>query len=106
MADFTHVGDIGTAITITFYEKDGVTPVDLTDVDTIEFKVERRDGSGMIWEPDIIDIPGGVARYVTLAGDLDIAGKWQIQGHIVFTDTTEWHTEKVTFEVKPILSGA
>ena len=46
MADeFAHVGDIGVKFEFTFFEKDGVTPVDLTG-GTVTMKVEKRGGAG------------------------------------------------------------
>lgn len=103
--EFAHVGDIGVAFVFTFYEKDGITPVDLTAATTVEAKVEKRGGAGTTWTLTVTDAPNGEAQYVTsTAGDLDIAGVWTVQGHVVVSGTN-MHFKKDTFDVLPVLAG-
>lgn len=107
MADeFAHVGDIGVEFEFTFYEKDGVTPVDLAGATTIEAKIEKRGGSGTTWTLGIVNAPLGIANFITTQGsDLDIAGIWSSQGRVV-NGGKDTHFKKDTFNVLSVLSGA
>lgn len=101
-----HVGDIGVQFLFTFYEKDGVTKVNLTGATTVEAKIEKRGGAGTTWTLSVTDAVNGVAEFVTVSNtDLDVAGIWQAMGHVV-NGGTDIHYKKATFEVLPVLAGA
>jgi hypothetical protein len=107
MADeFAHVGDIGVKFEFTFYEKDGTTPVNLTGATTVEAKIEKRGGAGDTWTLTVDDAPNGVASFTTtVAGDLDVKGIWQVQGHVVVSGT-DMHFKKDQFTVLAVLPGS
>ena len=100
-----HVGDVGVIFTFTFYEKDGVTAVNLTGATTVEVKLEKRGGAGVTWIVTVTDAPNGVGTYTTIAGDLDVHGTWKVMGH-VDVSTTDTHFKQDTFKVLPVLAGA
>lgn len=93
-----HVGDIGTALELTVVDK-GVV-VDLSDATTLEIILASPCGTVTTFEAELsTDGTDGKLRYVTeSADDLDEAGTWQRQGHVITPDG-EWHTSIAKFTV-------
>ena len=41
----------------------------------------------------------GLLKYVTIAGDLDVAGGWSMQGRAVLASGREWSTSVESFDL-------
>lgn len=98
-----HVGDIGTIIEVTATQA-GVA-VDISSANTDakkKFYVTKpdEDATEVIWQPVFSTPPGtdGKVRYVTLAGDLNAAGLWELQ---LWVELTSWSgfLASLSFEV-------
>ncbi len=95
-----HEGDIGTVIRATIKD-DGVI-VDVSAATTKDFYFKKPDGteSGphtMTFTTDGID---GQVEYATVSEDLDQAGQWDVQAHII-VGSTDNLSSVGHFEVKP-----
>lgn len=89
-----YVGDIGTAIEINTF-------IDLTPASLMEYKVKKPDGTIETWEaaiPDGLTAADGVLVHFTEEGDLDQAGKYLIQVHVV-SASTDHLSNTATLEV-------
>lgn len=93
-----HVGDIGTKIGVIIKEDDAI--VDISAATTKEIFLEKPDKTKVTktaqFETDGTD---GKIYFLTLVdSDLDQAGNWKRQGHII-TPTGEWRSSVIEFEV-------
>lgn len=92
-----HVGDIGTAFDITMYDDTKV--VDLTGYISLTINFIKPDGTCMpkvaVLKTDGTD---GILRYITVLGDLDQAGTWQLQA-VVELATGKWSSDTTKFKV-------
>lgn len=100
-----HVGDIGTLFEITL-EDDSTDPhsaVDLTGNTTLEIIFFKPDKTKLTKIALLVGpATDGKISYTTISGDLNVAGKWLIQAHIVLL-TGEWRSSFGEFVVKPNL---
>lgn len=105
MAAEVHVGDIGTIFLATITdENNAVVDVSLASTKQLWFKkpdttVTKKTASFTTNGTD------GKLQYTTIAGDLDNAGVWEIQGYVVLAAGT-WHTSRLTVQVQPNVVGA
>lgn len=92
-----HVGDVGT--TFVLIVSDNGSPVDISGATLLEIYL-RPVGGNNIQKTAVITTDGydGKMQYVTIAGDLDIAGLWEIQGRVQFGSNT-WKTTVKQFHV-------
>ena len=100
-ADEIHVGDIGTVITLDFY--DGAATVDISAATVAQMIFEAPDGTAAAVAATL-----GPANYQmhyhTLAGTFDEAGEWSKQGYVEFGGgTSAWHSDVHPFTVFPNL---
>ena len=90
-ANEVHVGDIGSRLTLTFY--DAASVVDISGASTKQVWISDPDGvcvkSGGTFTTDGTD---GKLYYDSLAATFDQAGDWQVQGYVV-TATGTWHSD-------------
>lgn len=93
MANKIYVGDIGTAIVLNL-------GVDLTDAVSPELHVQKPDGSVVTWLGSVYTMNSlrNFVRYVTVKDDLNLPGKYKVQGHVTIGGWTG-HSETVTFTV-------
>ena len=84
------VGDVGTVISL-----DCGTSVATATV--CQIIVKKPNGRRVTW-PAVQDTATSI-KYVIQAGDLDIAGDWQLQAHVEFT-TWKGRGEVATLKVK------
>jgi hypothetical protein len=81
-----HVGDIGTLFELTLEDGDGVA-VDISSATVKELHFRRGDGSALkvtaAFETNGSD---GVLQYVTVLGDLNSAGDWEVQPYLEMVD--------------------
>lgn len=77
-----HVGDVGTVFTFTIKQAGVVIPVSSATTKEVMFK--KPDGSKMTRTAEFVNGGAeGQVKYVTVAGDLDQSGDWQIQAYLV-----------------------
>jgi hypothetical protein len=93
-----HVGDIGTVFEHTIKDCDVV--VDISSATTQEVYFQRpnngiADAHTTSFKTDGTD---GIVQYSTVADDLDEAGTWKIQFHVIMP-SGEWHSDIQKFKV-------
>jgi len=96
-ANEIHVGDIGTVLVVTI--KDGTTTIDISSATTKQIILTAPDGGKLTKAASFTtDGTDGKMQYATVAGDLDEAGWWKLQGRVVLAAGT-WSTDITRFEV-------
>ena len=97
-----HVNDIGTIVRVTVYDTTatgGSTIANISAATTKQFTFKRPDGTTFtkvaVFTTDESD---GDIQYVSVDGDLDIAGTWHLQAYVV-TPAGNWNTEVGHFRV-------
>ncbi len=98
-----HVGDIGTAFRLQVQDTDEdgkITIPDLTTQTAITIRFTRPSGLSFDKVGALVG-PGtdGLIEYVSIGGDLDKAGRWTRQGHVVLA-SGQWWTSKIEFQVE------
>ena len=92
-----HKQDIGTAFDITLY--DGKEIVDVSNASTMSIIFVKPSKAKVIktavHKTDGLD---GIIRYITIADDLDLIGKWQIQAKVTLATGT-WSSDITSFRV-------
>lgn len=99
-----HVGDVGTIFEVTVVENDGVTPVNI-GLATVK-KIYFKDSAGVKMEKTAVlvtDGSDGKMKYVGVAGDIDMAGIWQMQGYVEIP-AGKFYSVKTRFTVHDNLS--
>ena len=97
MTQEIHVGDVGTAFTVTMM--DGSLAVDLSTTTVLQIIFKKQDATTIERDAELVtDGADGQMRYVTVAGDLDMAGNWSLQGYIE-SATGKWHSTVQEFRV-------
>jgi len=99
-----HVGDIGTEMRAAV--QDGGVAVNLSSATVKQFKLSKPNGDVITRDASFVNAPGtdGLLKYVTVLGDLDLAGVWSWQVYIELSGGAKWHTDKVSFTVYSTLS--
>jgi len=97
-----HVGDIGTVFEITVKDCEDIIDVSLATTQEVIFLKPDKTISTHTTEFQTTGVDG-IVQYVTIADDLDLAGKWKIQFHVVLP-TGEWRSDIHTFKVYGNLS--
>jgi len=94
-----HLNDIGTTFRLKIVESNTTTALDISGATDLRIKFEKPDRTTVTqlaeFTTDGID---GYIEYVTVDGDLDIEGKWRVQGIIsntVFTNSSQIRRFKV-----------
>lgn len=82
-----HVNDIGTIFRVTVYdtnESGGQDIADISDATSITFTFKNPNGATFTRSANFTtDGTDGKVQYVTVDGDLNIAGTWSIQAFVV-----------------------
>lgn len=95
------VDDIGTELEITMMDGDAVLPIGTA----AERHIWLKKPSGAVLERTgslVTDGADGKMSYTTIAGDIDMAGPWLLQGFVVFPSGA-WHTQIEEFLVEASL---
>lgn len=102
------IGDIGTEIIVEFKTKDcngQEVVLDISAQTTLEICLKKPDTTTVTTTGVFTAAPCGLgdgtdgkASYFTIAGDLDQAGTWCVEGHVILP-TGEWKADVFTFEV-------
>ena len=102
MASSIHVGDVGTAVTLTVEEPAG-TPKDISSgagVTATQFEFRKPDGTDITKNaPYVTNGVDGKIKYVSESGFFDLAGAWRFQG-IITLGASGFRTNIVHFFVK------
>jgi len=102
MSDQIHKNDVGTEFVCTFKDNDVILPIDTATTRELIFK--KPDGSILTKTPTLLtDGADGIAVYKSIVDDLDVVGRWSLQGRLVFATGT-WHTTIAEFVVYDNLS--
>lgn len=97
MTEDIHVGDIGTQLIGRFREHGEI--IDLAEFATIWFTLTRPDGTTCGGPGDVIPpSTDGRAQYLTVEGDLTMAGMWTLQAEVT-NGSGQWHTSRGRFVV-------
>jgi len=77
-----HKNDIGTELVCEFKDDDEV--LDISAATTIQGKFKKPTGEVIVKTLDLVtDGSDGLAKYVTVSNDLDVVGRWKLQGLVV-----------------------
>jgi len=103
-----HLGEVGKRFRVEVYDLDDdgqKVAINVSSATTKELLLQKPGEStavakALTWYTDGSD---GLAYYDTVAGDLDAAGDWIGQGHLI-GPTFEWYGEKVSFPVETVLA--
>lgn len=85
MTTIIHNGDLGTTFLLTITEADGTTAVDVSTATKLQMIFE--DSAGVsVTKTAVLNTTGtdGKIKYVSVAGDIDMAGTWRVQGYVEF----------------------
>ena len=86
--------------TATFKNEHG-NVVALGTYTTLEFVFRKQDGTPWVQAGTMVgDGSTGQMTYTTSNTDIDQSGRWEHQGHVIFTDTSEYWSKVKSFPVK------
>lgn len=95
-----HVGDTVTfVLTVTDVVTSAIIPI--TGFTTLEMTFTRPDDAGTTFVVNaslLTDGSDGKMEYTTLTTDLNMPGRWQVQGFVV-VPSGQWHTSTTVFKV-------
>ena len=101
-ANEIHVGDIGTVFERTITE--GTTTVDISGTTLMQLIFRKPDGMLLTKTATFTtDGTDGKLRYVTISGDLSVAGQWGLQAYVEMPGG-KWHTDVDYWTVHPNLN--
>ena len=97
-----HVNDIGTTFRVTVYDTTSTGSLTVADISTATTKqiIFRDPNGGTLTKTAVFTTDGtdGQIEYVTIDGDLSIAGTWAIQANVV-TSSSNHKTSVGKFRV-------
>jgi len=92
-----HKNDVGTVFELTV--KDGSSTVNLSSATKKQIIFSKPDATTSTKTASFkTDGTDGILSYVTVAGDLDQSGDWQVQAYVEIT-SGKWHSDVATFTV-------
>ena len=102
MPAFIHKDDVGLVLELTIKdENDAIVNISAATVKQIKLRTPTNVYSTKT-ASFTTDGTDGKIRYTTVAGDLSVAGEWEIRGYIEQGASTKFHTSKQTFEVREV----
>lgn len=91
------VGDIGVTFKVTI--SDCGTAVDISSASTKQILLYKPDGSLLTKSASFFtDGTDGILTYSTISGDVDVAGFWRIEAHVII-GSSEYYSEIERFRV-------
>lgn len=101
MAARIHLADIGTLLACAFKEPNG-SVFDISAATTKQISFQRPAGTSFTRNGSFAtDGTDGLLNYTTIAGDFDVDGYWYLQGHVIFPDGDEFHSDRVRIRIWP-----
>jgi len=100
MADtIIHVGDVGTIFRLTITEDDDTTAVNVSTASVKKFYFLKPDGTKLAKTAEFnTDGVDGKLKYTAIAGDIDTAGRWQVQAYVEI-GAAKYYSSKTAFSV-------
>lgn len=96
--------DIGTSFRLTIRNQVTNAIINLSTMSSATFTFEKPDNSTIERTADLYtDGTDGILEYITIAGDLDQAGRWRVQPTYSMGGGT-WTGSPETFVVKPLIA--
>lgn len=87
-----HLADIGTSFELTVTDQDGAV-VDLSSATTKSIVFAKPSGETVTQTASLVNTgTDGKMEYVTVSGDIDEVGVWEVQG-VVTIGAATWHTD-------------
>ena len=97
-ANEIHVDDLGTKFIVTV--KDGDSVIDVSGATTKNIIFKKPSGTKVTAAASFeVDGSNGVISYIATGTDLDEAGTYKIQAHVVLSAGNEFHSDISTFKV-------
>jgi hypothetical protein len=97
-ANEIHVDDLGTKFVVTV--KDGATVINVSAATTKEIIFKKPSGTKLTTTASFeTDGSDGVLIYTTTGTELDEAGTYKIQAHVVLSAGNDFHSDISTFKV-------
>ena len=101
---YLHKGDVGTPIVLTLLSHKTNAAIDVSAAIEISFLFEKPSGDTMQKAGSFYtDGSDGMIKYVTVEGDIDEDGKWEMEGYVVIALTKKFFTRKTTLIVYPVI---
>ncbi len=98
-ADIIHVGDVGTVITLTIYEDDGTTAVNVSAATTKTIYIKKPDGTVITGTASFTtDGSDGKIYYTGASGNFSTPGTYQVQGYVEI-GSAKYYSTKNNFRV-------
>lgn len=98
MADEIHVGNVGTTFKCTIESSSRAENIGGATTKNIIFT--KPDGTKVTKDASLFtDGLDGIMVYTTVAGDLNIAGLWRIQGYVELSVSEKYYSNIQTFTV-------
>lgn len=95
--DEIHLNDIGTVFKTTI--KEGSSAVDISSATTKRIHFRKPNGTVVQQTASFFtDGTDGILTYTSVSSDLDVLGKWKLQGYVVLAAGT-WSTSIESFVV-------
>lgn len=97
-------GDLGTALVVEVVDEAGAV-VDVSGATAKKIFLTKPGGT-VLTKDAVFDTDGtdGLIKHLTVAGDFDTVGTYQIEGRVTLSATEEWSTEIGVFRVYPTLA--
>jgi hypothetical protein len=93
-----HVGDVGTTFIVTIKDENDEV-VNISASTTRDLIFQKPDGELLtVAGTFVTDGTDGQLKYITVSGDLNQQGKWQLQAHVVLT-AGSWKSDIYKFTV-------
>lgn len=93
-----HYNDIGTSFRCTMKDENNAV-LDISSASTLNLIFRKSNGAIVTKTATLVnDGTDGKMEYVTVSGDLDMVGPWQVQGYVVLS-TGSWYSDIHDFKV-------
>lgn len=98
MAAEVHVGDVGTMFKLRFLDENGAV-VDISTA-TVKQAIFKKADATVVTQTATLFTDGtdGIAKYVSVAGDIDMGGTWSVEGYVELP-SGKWHSDIHRFVV-------
>lgn len=94
-----HLNDVGTAMEVTIVDQDSAV-VNISSATVREIVFKKPDGTSVTKTGVVVtDGTDGKMQHITVAGDLDVAGTWRIQGFVTI-GSGSWSSDVDSFVVR------
>lgn len=98
------LGNVGTVIQVPVVDENG-DAIDISNA-TLRRILLLKPNRELLTKTALLTTNGvdGYMEYHTVAGDLDLLGRWTVQAYVEFADGDHWHGDIGAFQVGRVLS--